>query len=332
MEDWSNLPATSDPENHHYLAGLEPRSMRASENVGGDESCWLPALMIRQCLLPHEQMPLRFPRGLFEGYDHDVLVILTRLGVACTAFIQQQSLLEEDHVNLVVVGLRRCRIRAISSNLPLRVAVNVVLDAEPPARSWMYSSSAFFPFQIRLFDQEHLREQVLVLLQSSPWRRHNVKEMQLLSCDAFTFVVASIVCVGEDSRVALLNLNGTCARLRHLQSLLLEARDSRPISCGDCGLTVSSTSSMFPISKIHFVNPHGAIHSLLTVRTSEPLALEDTAPNPDHSYFPGYGWIIASCPGCGHHLGWRFVAQDPDMIPQAFTAFSRNSIIVSSLE
>lgn len=30
----------------------------------------------------------------------------------------------------------------------------------------------------------------------------------------------------------------------------------------------------------------------------------------EHSWFPGYAWRLASCEGCGQHLGWWFVGPD----------------------
>mmetsp|Transcript_49921 Transcript_49921/g.139763 ORF Transcript_49921/g.139763 Transcript_49921/m.139763 type:complete len:304 (-) Transcript_49921:148-1059(-) len=44
--------------------------------------------------------------------------------------------------------------------------------------------------------------------------------------------------------------------------------------------------------------------------SAEGVALS-SAPVPEHSWFPGYAWMMANCRSCHQHLGWGYCAPEP---------------------
>ena len=50
-----------------------------------------------------------------------------------------------------------------------------------------------------------------------------------------------------------------------------------------------------------FVNPHGYVHDMITLRKAKHVTLEGER-QLEHSWFKGYAWTIAYCGGCTSHL------------------------------
>jgi hypothetical protein len=74
-----------------------------------------------------------------------------------------------------------------------------------------------------------------------------------------------------------------------------------------CRAPIARTGDRILVSGSHthtFSNPHGYVFQIgcfgfaLCVPVGEPSTY--------WSWFPGYGWQIELCPGCGEHLGWMF--------------------------
>jgi cereblon len=59
-----------------------------------------------------------------------------------------------------------------------------------------------------------------------------------------------------------------------------------------------------------FVNPHGVLHEVVTVRRAQGVDLV-SEPTTEASWFPPYAWEIGVCRRCDNHLGWRFSASLP---------------------
>lgn len=53
-----------------------------------------------------------------------------------------------------------------------------------------------------------------------------------------------------------------------------------------------------------FVNPHGHVFEVGCFATAHVRSIGPAS----HffSWFPGYAWRVALCPGCGAHLGWAY--------------------------
>ena len=73
-----------------------------------------------------------------------------------------------------------------------------------------------------------------------------------------------------------------------------------------------------------FVNPHGFLHEIVTVRYAENLLVGD-APTTEFTWYPGYAWQIAWCARCAAHIGWMFSAVDGSA-PVRFWGLRREAI------
>jgi cereblon len=74
-----------------------------------------------------------------------------------------------------------------------------------------------------------------------------------------------------------------------------------------------------------FVNPHGFLHEVLTVRWAKNLIVAGP-PTTEFTWYRGYAWEIAWCARCRNHAGWSFVAVE-EGDPPAFWALRRDSIV-----
>jgi cereblon len=54
-----------------------------------------------------------------------------------------------------------------------------------------------------------------------------------------------------------------------------------------------------------YINPHGYMHEIVTVRHAEGLR-DVGGPETAATWFAGYTWTIVACARCGAHLGWRY--------------------------
>lgn len=74
-----------------------------------------------------------------------------------------------------------------------------------------------------------------------------------------------------------------------------------------------------------FVNPHGVLHEVVTLRWAENLVVTGT-PTTEFTWYPGYAWRIAWCGRCGAHAGWSFdAAGEGD--PPSFWGLRRDAIV-----
>jgi hypothetical protein len=102
--------------------------------------------------------------------------------------------------------------------------------------------------------------------------------------------------------------------------------------CRRCRYDICSHKQAFcmsaegPVSA--FVNPGGVVHETATYFKAKHIVLIGD-PSSEHSWFPGYTWTIGICGQCGSHLGWRFDAERPGMVPGRFWGLSRGSLCAS---
>lgn len=84
--------------------------------------------------------------------------------------------------------------------------------------------------------------------------------------------------------------------------------DERPIRCRACGRVVTTQGAKISVHGAHEhrrVNPSG-VGFHLGCFADAPGCLAEGTPTTFWTWFPGYAWQIASCRGCGDHLGWAF--------------------------
>ncbi len=138
----------------------------------------------------------------------------------------------------------------------------------------------------------------------------------------------------------LLNVSSVVDRLRAAIAWLEEHETA--IHCVGCHARIADTthifctqqaqaSSLSSVSMIGtFVNPHGAVHQMLTLIdlalchimfTSEPTLRE--------TWFPGYTWQCMHCIHCQTFLGWRYQTADDDvrrLEPKVFYGLVRTAL------
>ncbi|KAG1659658.1 hypothetical protein FOA52_007245 [Chlamydomonas sp. UWO 241] len=75
-----------------------------------------------------------------------------------------------------------------------------------------------------------------------------------------------------------------------------------------------------------FVNAHGYVHDMATFSAVRGVSHQGR-PETEHSWFPGYAWTIANCRTCRDHLGWRFDASVPGLVPARFWGLRRPALV-----
>lgn len=90
-----------------------------------------------------------------------------------------------------------------------------------------------------------------------------------------------------------------------------DSSSGRRIVCKSCGTPISHTGARIRVRGEHehvCVNPHGIPFHLGCYREARVTSMG--APTQEWTWFPGYRWQVAQCPGCTQHLGWRFTGED----------------------
>lgn len=89
-----------------------------------------------------------------------------------------------------------------------------------------------------------------------------------------------------------------------------------------------------------FVNPHGYVHDMITLRQARHVTLEGQ-PETEHSWFKGYAWTIGYCEGCtshlvsywsyGHHVHVVHIESKPVLYVGCQIQFARKALSISRL-
>ncbi len=91
------------------------------------------------------------------------------------------------------------------------------------------------------------------------------------------------------------------------QTTTANAREEHLV-CAACGHRITSEAERIAVAGAHahtFTNPHGLSFHIGCFR--EAPGCRDQGPGSlEYTWFAGYVWSIASCTGCGGHLGWRY--------------------------
>lgn len=99
------------------------------------------------------------------------------------------------------------------------------------------------------------------------------------------------------------------------------------LRCATCGRRIASASALFSTGGAAgpsvYVNPHGLVFEILTVRDAQGLVAVGGA-TAEHTWFPGYAWQVVCCSSCGTHLGWRFTSSSAE--PPVFYGLIRSAL------
>lgn len=104
---------------------------------------------------------------------------------------------------------------------------------------------------------------------------------------------------------------------------------ARRILCRACRTELSDREAVFAMRTAGatgvFVNPHGFLHEVLTVRRAVNV-LPAGMPTAEFTWFPGYAWEIVLCATCHEHVGWQFTAS-LEREPSLFWGLRRPAIV-----
>ncbi|XP_053947006.1 protein cereblon [Anastrepha ludens] len=111
--------------------------------------------------------------------------------------------------------------------------------------------------------------------------------------------------------------------------------DHSVFSCRYCGNRIANCQQLFAMSKhgvqTQYCNSAGYIHETNTVYQLLPDAITYSGqPSSEFSWFPGYEWHIIVCKICARHIGWKFKALEPNLVPKSFFGISSSSVRISS--
>ncbi|XP_033324686.1 protein cereblon isoform X2 [Megalopta genalis] len=121
------------------------------------------------------------------------------------------------------------------------------------------------------------------------------------------------------------------------QNLLLDDKERNVLLRYDCAISRLQmeikhlvTSHMLTMSIEGplgiYCNSNGIIHDIVTLYHAQGLVLSHQIVSTEYTWFPGYGWTIATCKNCNRHIGWKFTAVQPNLKPKAFWGLSRRNI------
>ena len=141
-----------------------------------------------------------------------------------------------------------------------------------------------------------------------------------------SFWLAANLPLDDKHKLKLLAFNCSIRRLRYEISLMEQCP---VLCCRNCNEEIGKQEDIFSMSSEGpqgaYVNPGGYVHETLTLYKAKNLSLIG-APSTEYSWFPGYAWTICQCRYCDSHMGWKFKATKPNMVPKKFWGLSRRSL------
>ncbi|CAN7998462.1 unnamed protein product [Ixodes hexagonus] len=142
----------------------------------------------------------------------------------------------------------------------------------------------------------------------------------------FSYWVAGSLLLDDQVRLEMLSYDSPVQRLRSELAIL---RECGVLTCKECGSKMAERGDVFSMSQQGpqgaYVNPHGYIHEMITVRKASGVYLNGR-PSSQYSWFPGYAWTILQCRGCHGHVGWKFSSVQRNLVPRKFWGLCRAAI------
>jgi len=137
--------------------------------------------------------------------------------------------------------------------------------------------------------------------------------------------------MNDTAKTALLQYDCAISRLQY-EAKVLSMLGGKAFVCSTCRAPLGKHTDIVPMNKeglqAAYCNPAGAIHETVTLYHAKNIVLNREPPSTVCSWFPGYAWTIASCKGCGFHVGWLFTATNEDLKPRRFWGLTRRSLIL----
>lgn len=283
-------------------------------------------------------IPLKRMIGVISYHEHFMAISLESIG--CLAQIVGIS---NDEVNILTVGRQRFRIqqRSLQNANLCRVSVEILHDTPPmPLPSIVAEGGgALSPWVYRSIDARSLSHQVQILLRD---RIPSVIIPEACINDPlkFSFWLTSNLPVDNIRRQQLLDAHDAVTRLSlaidyfNMGSELHCIQCLRPIShvsstgmlghLANIGLDIENNDSFGGI----FVNSHAVVHDILLTTSADTIVVGE--PDPNNSWFQGFGWQIVYCSGCSAHVGWRFTRVNTQGMESRMNLSSNDDAVDSS--
>jgi len=188
-----------------------------------------------------------------------------------------------------------------------------------------------------LFDPKRISSRLLASLQKSGVDL-SIPSSVVTDPLVLSFWMCSNLPIDTHTRQLLLDAPTYLLRVQILLEIL-ETGNLGTLDCSRCGSTIALPRDAFALSDTNivgtFVNPSGHVMQVATFskvrsETESILMIGDIVT--EHSWFPGYGWKMCVCAGCGSHLGWHFTATPLPLDPLSFYGFRQECLVrVSSV-
>jgi len=140
---------------------------------------------------------------------------------------------------------------------------------------------------------------------------------------AFSFWVAANLPISWKEKLDILEEECVDRRLRTELKFLAELPS---LACG-CGSEKMEILDLISLNSEAmgscYVNPHGYVHDMFTVRRVQNVSYSGRA-HTEFSWFPGYSWTVMNCSTCGAHMGWKFKSRR--LKPAKFYGINRSAI------
>ena len=99
--------------------------------------------------------------------------------------------------------------------------------------------------------------------------------------------------------------------------------------CAGCGTDLATEFELAGIQgrpvEDTYVNPFGLAFRVMTALRSRNTVTVGEATE-EHSWFPGYEWVMLLCADCAAHVGWSYHAVVPDAEPAHFVGLLADNL------
>lgn len=180
------------------------------------------------------------------------------------------------------------------------------------------------PWVYKQYDEELLMDKIRHELRS--W--NNAIKVETIPSDPvnFSFWVAANMPLDDSLRLSLLSKNSAVQRLICQLDIL---KKCTAFCCKGCDTQITDKRDMFSMSlegpQGTYVNPVGYVHETITVNKVRGLSYNGRQ-STNHTWFPGYAWLIAQCRNCGTHMGWKYKATNSNLKPERFWGLCRSAL------
>lgn len=337
------------PVSHRYL-GEDLQESGGTQIFAEDSSVKLPLFSLRHIvLLPGQTLPITTAalsagiHGSLKTYIAKGISIIGLMSdprtnsIGTTAEIRNFSE-QEDQVKLILEGRQRFKLISQSFESVIEGTVKILPEitlgrpyqVPPSCRRFLLNriskperiiTSKHPIWLLKSYESSNIINKILD--QIKDWCKIDLTTKNPTD---FSYWVAASLPISNHERMKVLKFDCCEQRLLWLLEVLVKGTS---FACASCRNVICSKRDVFPMSctgpQTSFVNSHGYVHDLLTVRTAKGIIYEREW-SEEFCWFPGYLWRIACCHYCNRHIGWCYKSKLPQTKPRRFFGLSRASV------